>query len=324
MNAFNSRSFRRCGGYWMAGAAGALVLAVASAQQPSTLSTTPPAAPVAPNVAAPQPVPPPPAPAPLESAPAFSNGVADVVKMLDAGVSREIVLAYAQNSPVPYRLGANEIIALKDRGVPADILTALIVRGGEVRGQSIAGAMPPQPVNPGLAWPGGPESQPQPPAYGPQESPYPYEYPTQPAYYGEPYNYAPACSYPAYYYPSYYSYYPYYPYYPSYSLWWWSNPWFYRSYAHYGYGRGFHSYNHYANFNHNGGYHGFHSGAPYRSPGFSHPGGFGRPGGFGHPGGFARPGGSVGRPVAAPVRGGGGGGGFRGGGGMSHGHGGRA
>jgi hypothetical protein len=66
-----------------------------------------------------------------------SAGVADILKMVDAGVSPDVVKAYVKTSPIAYNLSASEIIALKDRGVSQEIIASVIQHGGELRAQSI-------------------------------------------------------------------------------------------------------------------------------------------------------------------------------------------
>jgi len=65
-----------------------------------------------------------------------SAGVGEVLKMLDAKVDSEVVKAYIRNSSTAYNPNAAEIITLKERGVPGDILVAMLQRGGELRGQA--------------------------------------------------------------------------------------------------------------------------------------------------------------------------------------------
>src|ERR1039458_8096993 len=69
-----------------------------------------------------------------------SPGVADIVKMVDAKVDAEVIKTYIKNSPTAYNPSANEIIALKDRGVGPEILTAMLQRGAEMRVQSMQAA----------------------------------------------------------------------------------------------------------------------------------------------------------------------------------------
>jgi len=74
----------------------------------------------------------------------YSSGVGEVVKMLDAKVDSGVIKTYIENAPVAYRPSAEEIIALHQRGVPSDIVAAMLRRGGEVRAQ----AAPAQPIAP--------------------------------------------------------------------------------------------------------------------------------------------------------------------------------
>ena len=74
----------------------------------------------------------------------YSSGVGEVVKMLDAKVDSGVIKTYIENAPVDYRPSVDEIIALHQRGVPSDIVAAMLRRGGEVRAQ----AAPAQPIAP--------------------------------------------------------------------------------------------------------------------------------------------------------------------------------
>ena len=71
------------------------------------------------------------------AAPRLSAGVADIIKMFDSKVDIEVIQTYIRNSAVPYYLSATEIILLKERGIPNEIIAALIQRGGELRGRRI-------------------------------------------------------------------------------------------------------------------------------------------------------------------------------------------
>lgn len=62
-----------------------------------------------------------------------SAGIGDILKMVDAGVPKDVLKAYIDNSPVAYRPGADEIIALHKRGVSSEIITALLHHGEVVR-----------------------------------------------------------------------------------------------------------------------------------------------------------------------------------------------
>src|SRR5207248_1549696 len=114
---------------------------------------------------------------------------------------------------------AAEIVALKERGVPAEIIVTMLQRGGELRGQAIQTA-PMQPQMGTAPYRTPPPEQYSEPLYSDYGYTYPYSYP----YYN---------SYP--YYTSYYDYgWPYYGYWPSVYLGfgsYWGRPF----YHHYGY-----------------------------------------------------------------------------------------
>ena len=230
----------------------------------------------------------------------YSAGLADVVKMADAKVEANVITAYIKNSAIAYNPSAEEIIALKQRGVSDEILTALLQRGAELRSQARPATQPNQSVTAPLTYSGAAYPYAVPPAY---------DYGTEPLYAGYPYGY-----------PDYGYGYPYY----GYGWYNYGFPWpFYGAFYFDGFGR--------RHFHHFDGHRHFTS--PTHSGGFR-PGGFGgrsvgfggRPGGFGgRPGGFGgRPGGFTGHfgPVQHPGFGGRSvsfashGGGFRTGGGF--------
>jgi hypothetical protein len=64
-----------------------------------------------------------------------SAGVDEVLQMMHADVSTEVIKTYIENSPIPYSLTANEIVALKDQAVPDDLTTAMLKRGATLRAQ---------------------------------------------------------------------------------------------------------------------------------------------------------------------------------------------
>lgn len=208
-----------------------------------------------------------------------SVGIAEVLKMVDAGVPKDVIKAYIDNSPVAYRPNADEIIALNERGVSREIITALLRRGGELKSKAAQAAQPVQ-SPPAQSAPSTAVSSYAPAAsYAPAPQPvyqdysYPYSYPV--------YSYAtyPSYSYASPYFYSSFSYYPYFNYrscYPSYR---------YQScYPRYGYGSSFAQYG-YRSCNSGYGYRGsyarsggFHAGysstcyagaiSPYRHGGF--------------------------------------------------------
>jgi hypothetical protein len=56
--------------------------------------------------------------------------------MVQAGVSKEVIRAYIDGSPIPYRLSAEELIALKAKGVPDDLALPMVRRGAELKAQA--------------------------------------------------------------------------------------------------------------------------------------------------------------------------------------------
>jgi hypothetical protein len=128
--------------------------------------------------------------APTAPSARFSPGVAEVVKLVDAKVDPTVIQIYVQNSPTAYNPSATEIIALRDRGVGPELLTAMLQHGAEVRARSMRAA---QAVPSAVA----------PPTYPSAANPYApvpgYDYSAQPAYSDYSYSY-PASSYA---YPSY-------------------------------------------------------------------------------------------------------------------------
>jgi hypothetical protein len=168
----------------------------------------------------------------------YSAGVMDVIKMNDAGVDAGVIKAFLRKSATPFNPSAEEIILLKQRNVPDDVITALVDRGAEVRAQ-LAQAYPNNP----------PAPQPQQQTYAQQ----PATAPLTPApVYDYGYSVAPTYSYSS---PYYYDYS--YPYYNSY---------------YYGGGPvfsfGFSPFRHYGGFGHgfSGGFHafgGFHGGTSH-------------------------------------------------------------
>ncbi len=145
---------------------------------------------------------PPPATAPVVSttpAPALPYGVAEVVKMYQGGISKEILIGFVDSSSLPMHLTADGIIYLQHLGLPQGVIAAIIRRDGELQKQSAA-AYPPQQMaaaTPGAPAPGGPAPAvvtpgtppPQVPPYNYSSAPPAVAYPDYGAYpyYGYPY-----------------------------------------------------------------------------------------------------------------------------------------
>jgi hypothetical protein len=80
----------------------------------------------------------------------FSPEINDVLRLLDAGVDRGVIRTYIENSRVAYQPTADELIALQQRGVPSDLMVAMLRRGGELRPRvpKTQAAPPATPVRP--------------------------------------------------------------------------------------------------------------------------------------------------------------------------------
>jgi len=73
---------------------------------------------------------------PRPAAAASGSGISEILKLLDAGVSQEVIKTYIENSPVAYQPSAADLIALKGRGVSDDITIALVKRGADLKAQA--------------------------------------------------------------------------------------------------------------------------------------------------------------------------------------------
>jgi hypothetical protein len=95
---------------------------------------------------------------PKELQPPLSKGVQDVLKMVDAGVSKEVIKAYVENARITGNPTSADMIALKQHGVPDDITIALLKRRSQGRSQNAASdsapGVAPYPANlPNRAYP---------------------------------------------------------------------------------------------------------------------------------------------------------------------------
>ncbi len=104
------------------------------------------------------PVPPPNdsvAPAAPDSPPALppnvypSSPLAQVIKLTQAGVSEDVIMAYVTNSGSTFNLDPDKIIYLKDIGAPDELVTAMMQRDQVLQAQMAASAYqpPPQPAS---------------------------------------------------------------------------------------------------------------------------------------------------------------------------------
>jgi hypothetical protein len=77
-----------------------------------------------------------PAPQGAASVPANISPVAtEVTRLAESGTSEDVMLAYIQNSAAPFNLSADQILYLKDIGLPSAVITAMLNRDIALRGQ---------------------------------------------------------------------------------------------------------------------------------------------------------------------------------------------
>ncbi|MBM3877167.1 MAG: hypothetical protein FJ386_10650 [Verrucomicrobia bacterium] len=70
------------------------------------------------------------------SKPAQSRHVTDMVKLAEAKVSKDVMLSFLETSPTPVQPGADDVILMKSRGVPDEVVTAMLARGAKVRAEA--------------------------------------------------------------------------------------------------------------------------------------------------------------------------------------------
>jgi hypothetical protein len=81
------------------------------------------------------------APTPEKPKPTTSaEGIADVLKMAEAGVSKDVIRIFVEKSGIPYRPTPLEIITMKKRNVPDEVITAILNSGDLVQKQLAAAA----------------------------------------------------------------------------------------------------------------------------------------------------------------------------------------
>ena len=91
----------------------------------------------------------------------LSPGLAEVVKLAQAGVGEEVIFAYVDKSVSPFQLGADQILYLKDLGVSENVITSMLKHDSSaalaapaapasplVQTQVVSNVSQPLPVNP--------------------------------------------------------------------------------------------------------------------------------------------------------------------------------
>jgi hypothetical protein len=117
----------------------------------------------------------------------LSTPILEIVRMSEAGADAAVLQAYVEASPVAFQLKADEIIYLRDHGVPSGVITTMIQHGAKLRNAGASSgqfnAIPPSAAPSGdssyVTPPATPPSTYQEPAAGSSSvyiSPYPYTY----------------------------------------------------------------------------------------------------------------------------------------------------
>jgi hypothetical protein len=76
--------------------------------------------------------------------PALPLGVSEVVKLYQAGISKDIIVNYIHNTGLPYHLDANGITYVRSLGMPQEIINVMIQRDGQLQQESLRSYYPPQ------------------------------------------------------------------------------------------------------------------------------------------------------------------------------------
>lgn len=66
----------------------------------------------------------------------YPSGVDEILKMVQAGVSKEVMKTYIETAQVASHLTAADLVTLKEHGVPDDLTVALMKRGAELAAQA--------------------------------------------------------------------------------------------------------------------------------------------------------------------------------------------
>jgi len=93
-----------------------------------------------------QPMPPPADDSALPADIVPGSPLADVVKMIQAGVAADTINSYIVNSQSAFNLDADKIVFLKDEGVPSDLVNAMMERDKALYAATVTPAPAPTPV----------------------------------------------------------------------------------------------------------------------------------------------------------------------------------
>src|SRR6202142_2017128 len=77
-----------------------------------------------------------------------NSPLAQVIRLVQAGVEQSVILTYISNSAIPFSLNPDEIIYLNDLGAPSEIANAMMQRDQQLQQAGVtANVSPAQPEN---------------------------------------------------------------------------------------------------------------------------------------------------------------------------------
>jgi hypothetical protein len=79
----------------------------------------------------------------VQSTDEFSTNITEVLKLSQAGMSEDVVIAFIKNSQVPYNLKARDILALKAAGLSQNLITTMIKHDSAMRVETVPGVYNP-------------------------------------------------------------------------------------------------------------------------------------------------------------------------------------
>jgi hypothetical protein len=71
-------------------------------------------------------------------APALPYGAAEVMRMYQGGINKDVIVNYINSTSLPYHLNADSIIYLQTLGMPQEITKSMILRDGQLQQQQAA------------------------------------------------------------------------------------------------------------------------------------------------------------------------------------------
>ncbi len=74
----------------------------------------------------------------IMTVPKPSGDLAEVLKLTKAGLGEDVILAYIKNSRSSFNLSANDILHIKDEGISANVITAMLTHDRALRDENPA------------------------------------------------------------------------------------------------------------------------------------------------------------------------------------------